>query len=157
MSLRAILSGAVGKAAELRTSKNGNSFATLSIRENHNGALRWWQAIPFTESAIEILKEMSIGEPIAVCGEITAEIYAPAGSESRINWRITVDGILSARKVKPEGATRKPQAAKRDRAEASSARQAEASNTGGSALAAASWASPSPLMNDDIPFAPEWR
>lgn len=157
MSLRAILSGAVGKAAELRTSKNGNSFATLSIRENHNGALRWWQAIAFSESAIEVLKDISIGEPIAVAGEITAEIYAPAGSESRINWRITVDGILSARKVKPEGATRKPQAAKRDRAEASSARQAEASNTGGSALAAASWASPSPLMNDDIPFAPEWR
>jgi single-stranded DNA-binding protein len=157
MSLRAILSGAVGKAAELRTSKNGNSFATLSIRENHNGALRWWQAIAFSESAIEVLKDISVGEPIAVAGEITAEIYAPAGSESRINWRITVDGILSARKVKPEGATRKPQAAKRDRAEASSARQAEASNTGGSALAAASWASPSPLMNDDIPFAPEWR
>ena len=157
MSLRAILSGAVGKAAELRTSKNGNSFATLSIRENHNGALRWWQAIAFSESAIEVLKDISIGEPIAVAGEITAEIYAPAGSESRINWRITVDGIMSARKVKPEGATRKPQATKRDRAEASSARQAEASNTGGSALAAASWASPSPLMNDDIPFAPEWR
>ena len=39
MSLRAILCGAVGKAAELRTSKNGNSFATLSIRENHNGAI----------------------------------------------------------------------------------------------------------------------
>jgi single-stranded DNA-binding protein len=157
MSLRAILSGAVGKAAEFRTSKNGNSFATLSIRENVNGAVRWWQCISFSETAIEVLKELSVGEPIAVCGEISAEIYAPAGSESRINWRITVDAVLSARKVKPEGATRKPQAAKRDRAEASSARQAEASNTGGSALAAASWASPSPLMNDDDPFAPEWR
>ena len=157
MSLRAILSGAVGKAAELRTSKNGNSFATLSIRENVNGATRWWQAISFTESAIEVLKEISVGEPIAVAGEITAEIYAPAGSEGRINWRVTIDAVLSARKVKPEGATRKPQAAKRDRAEASSARQAEASNTGGRALAAASWASPSPLMNGDIPFAPEWR
>jgi single-stranded DNA-binding protein len=155
MSLRAILSGAVGKAAELRTSKNGNSFATLSIRENANGASRWWQAIAFNENEIEVLKAMTPGEPIAVAGEITAEIYAPAGSESRINWRITVDAVLSARKVKPEGATGKPQAAKgrRDRAEASSARQAEASNTG----RAASWASPSPLMNDDIPFAPEWR
>jgi hypothetical protein len=66
------------------------------------------------------LKEMSVGEAIAVAGEITAEIYAPVGSESRINWRITVDAVLSARKVKPEGTTRKPQAAKgrRDRAEA---------------------------------------
>ena len=132
MSLRAILSGAVGNAAELRTSKNGNPFATLSICENVNGgSSRWWQAIAFNENAIEVLKEISVGEPIAVAGEITAEIYAPAGSEGRINWRVTIDTVLSARKVEPEGATRKPQAAKRDRAEAPSARQAEASNTGG--------------------------
>ena len=147
MSLRAILSGAVGKAAEFRTSKNGNSFATLSIRENVNGAVRWWQCISFSETAIEVLKELSVGEPIAVCGEISAEIYAPAGSESRINWRITVDAVLSARKppkAKPDSKGRKPQAAK-------GLDRAEASHTGGSALAAASWASPSPL-NDDIPF-----
>ena len=134
MSIRAILSGAVGKAAEFRTSKNGNSFATLSIRENVNGATRWWQGISFGESAIEVLKELSVGEPLAVAGEITAEIYALAGSESRINWRITIDAVLSARKVKPEGAIRKPQTAKgRDRA--------EGPNTG-RAIAARSWASP---------------
>ena len=105
---------------------------------------------------IEALKDISVGEPIAVAGEITAEIYAPGSSESRINWRITVDGILSARKVKSEGAARKPQAAKgrRDRAEASSSRQAEASNTGCRALAAASWAHPTSGgdLDDGIPF-----
>jgi hypothetical protein len=144
MSTRGIVSGALHKAAEERTSKAGKKFATFTIRESLNGATRYWQAIAFSESAIEVLKEISVGEPIAVAGEITAEIYAPAGPESRISWRITVDGILSARKVKPEGATRKPQAAtgRRDRGEASSARQAEASSTGGRALAAAPWAAP---------------
>jgi Single-strand binding protein family len=153
MSARAIVSGVLFKAPIEKASKTGNPFATFPIRENHNGATRWWQGITFDKTAIAVLQEISVGEPIAVAGEITAEIYAPAGSESRINWRITIDAVLSARKVKPEVATRKPQAAKgrRDRAEASSA-QAEASNTGGSALAAASWP-----MNDDIPFAPEWR
>jgi hypothetical protein len=109
---------------------------------------------------IESLKNISVGEPIAVAGEITAEIYAPAGSESRINWRITVDAVLSARKIKPEGATRKSLAAK------GRGDRAEPSNAGGRALAAASWASPSPdadcyanapVLNDAIPFAPEWR
>jgi hypothetical protein len=52
MSLRAILSGAVGKAAELRTSKNGNQFEPFSIRENCNGTTRWWQAITFSETVI---------------------------------------------------------------------------------------------------------
>ena len=134
MSARAIVSGVLLKAPIEKASKAGNPFATFTIRESLNGATRWWQAIAFGETAIEVLKEISVGEPIAVAGEITAEIYAPAGSESRINWRITVDGILSARKVKPEGATRKPQAAKgRDRA--------EGPNTG-RAIAARSWASP---------------
>ena len=150
MSARAIVSGVLLKAPIEKASKAGNPFATFTIRESLNGSTRWWQAIAFVESVIEAVKELSVGEGLAVAGEITAEVYAPAGSESRINWRIQVDAVLSARKVKPEGATRKPQATKgRDRA--------EASNTGGSALAAASWASPSPLMNDDIPFAPEWR
>jgi hypothetical protein len=149
MSARAIVSGVLLKAPIEKASKAGNPFATFTIRESLNGSTRWWQAIAFVESVIEAVKELSVGEGLAVAGEITAEVYAPAGSESRINWRIQVDAVLSARKVKPEGATRKPQATKRDRA--------EASNTGGSALAAASWAAPTPLMNDDIPFAPEWR
>jgi len=147
MSARAIVSGVLFKAATEKASKAGNAFATFPIRETVNGATRWWQCIAFGESMVEVLKAMIPGEPIAVAGEISAEIYAPAGAESRINWRIAVDAVLSARKppkAKPE--SRKPKEAKgRDRA--------EASNTGGSELAAASWASPSPLMND----APEWR
>jgi hypothetical protein len=86
MSTRVIVSGAVGKPAEIRTSKNGNTFATFSVRESVNGSTRWWQAIAFNESVIEAVKELSEG--LAVAGEITAEIYAPAGSESRINWRV---------------------------------------------------------------------
>jgi single-stranded DNA-binding protein len=151
MSARAIVSGVLFKAPIEKASKAGNPFATFTIRENHNGATRWWQCITFNENEIESLKAMTPGEPIAVCGEISAEIYAPAGSESRVNWRISVDAVLSARKppkATPERTGRKPKEARRlDRAEAS---------TGGSALAAASWASPSPL-NDDIPFAAEWR
>ena len=142
MSARAIVSGVLLKAPIEKASKAGNPFATFTIRESLNGSTRWWQAIAFVESVIEAVKELSVGEGLAVAGEITAEVYAPAGSESRINWRITVDAVLSARKVKPEGTTRKPQAGKgrRDRPQGSSAQQAEGSNTRG--RAAASWASP---------------
>jgi hypothetical protein len=146
MSARAIVSGVLFKAPIVKVSKTGNPFATFPIRENVNGVTRWWQGISFSETAIEVVKGMAVGEPISVCGEISAEIYAPAGSESRVNWRISVDAVLSARKppkATPERTGRKPKEVRRlDRAEAS---------TGGSALAAASWASPSPL-NDDIPF-----
>jgi single-stranded DNA-binding protein len=147
MSVRAIMSGAVGKVAELRTSKNGNPFAIASIRESLNGSTRWWQVIAFDKNAVDALKEMSVGEPIAVAGEIGAEIYSPPGGEQRLNWRITVDAVLSARKPpksKAEDASSKPKANSRDRA-------------------GSSWASPTPVamrgvsFNDDVPFAPEWR
>jgi hypothetical protein len=160
MSLLGIASGALNKAAELRTSKSGKPFAVFTLRETVNGATRWLQCIAFSESAIADLKEMEAGEPIAVAGEITAEIYAPAGADSRINWRVRVDGVLTARrkpKSAPEGASRKPQAPKgRDRDKSSS--------TGGRALASKSWASPAtaevetPLgekegaFDDEIPF-----
>jgi hypothetical protein len=140
MSTRAIVSGALHKAAEERTSvKTGKRFATLTIRENVNGSTRWWQCICFTESVIGDLKELAAGAPISVAGEIDAEIYAPAGSEGRINWRITVDAVLLARKSK-----QKPRKADgRDRA-------------------ATSWAAPSTSrgkapVNNEVPFAPECR
>jgi hypothetical protein len=120
MSTRAIVSGALHKAAEERISvKTGKRFATLTIRENVNGSTRWWQCICFTESVIEDLKELAAGAPVSVTGEIDAEIYAPAGSEGRINWRITVDAVLLARrpKAEPKGTKQKPREADgRDRA-----------------------------------------
>lgn len=98
MSARAIVLGSLGKPVEFRAAKNGNAFATLSLRENVNGSTRWWQGIAFNEAVIETLREMSAGETVAVVGEFTAETYAPAGGEARVNLRIVVDGVLTARK-----------------------------------------------------------
>jgi hypothetical protein len=53
MSARAIVSGALYKAAEERTSKAGKPFATLTIRETFNGSTRWWQCICFNEIVIK--------------------------------------------------------------------------------------------------------
>ena len=94
---RAIISGALHKAAKEHTSKAGKQFVTFTLRENVNGTTRWWGAIAFDEAVIAAVLSMEIGEPFAAAGAIDAEIYAAAGSESRINWRITVDAVLSAR------------------------------------------------------------
>ena len=61
MSARAIISGALHKAAEERTSKAGNQFATFTIRENVNGSTRWWRVVAFNESVIEAIKELAVG------------------------------------------------------------------------------------------------
>ena len=63
MTARLVLTGALGKGPEIRASKNGNPFATFSIRESLNGSTRWWQAITFNETAIETLKEIAVASP----------------------------------------------------------------------------------------------
>jgi hypothetical protein len=91
-------------------------------------------------------------EAFAASGPFEANIWVPEGREPRVNLTMTADAILSARKPKPA----KPKAA-------SSVRPSQASNTGGRALAAASWAAPSTAevgtpraekgaFDDDIPF-----
>jgi single-stranded DNA-binding protein len=157
MTARVIVSGVIGKPADIRTSKKGNQFATFPIRENVNGASRWWQAISFSETVIETSREMQVGEPIAVAGEFNAETYAPAGAEARVNLRITVDAVLTARKAKPDQDANlqleRSQASRKSQA----ARNAPAD---GKAHAERSWAAPRPgpaPLDDDIPFGPEWR
>jgi hypothetical protein len=135
--MQGILAGSIHKEVELRPSRNGKPFATFTIRENVNGKTRWWQAIAFSESAIEELRQLDAGSPVAVAGMVDAEIYAPAGSEGRINWRVTVDAVLSAyRKPKPKAE-----------------RAARAVPRTGRAIAEASWAAPA-MGGDDASDAP---
>jgi single-stranded DNA-binding protein len=99
---RTIVSGALHKAVEERVSKAGKPFATFTIRENVNGSTRWWRAVAFDEASISALKHLSAGAPLAVAGEIDAELWTPeGGGEPRLSWKITADAVLSA-KAKPK-------------------------------------------------------
>ena len=105
MSARALVSGALLKAAEERTSKAGNPFATFTLREKVNGSTRWWSVVAFDEASIVAVLSMKVGEPIAVSGEFSAELWTPeGGGEPHLSWKITADAVLSA-KAKPKQRT----------------------------------------------------
>jgi single-stranded DNA-binding protein len=102
---RAIASGTLHKAAEERTSKAGNPFATFTLREKVNGSTRWWSVVAFDDASIAAVLSMKVGEPIAVSGEFSAELWTPeGGGEPRLSWKITADAVLSA-KAKPKQRT----------------------------------------------------
>jgi hypothetical protein len=135
MSARAIVSGVLFKAPVSKTSKAGKPYVLATIREGSGERTRWWTCFAFSDALIEELVRLGDGDPLAVSGEFDADVYAPDGSAPRVNWRITVDAVISARRKAP---------AKR----AAGKQQA----------AAKSWASPAGApLNDSIPFAPEWR
>ena len=53
----------------------------------------------------EFVLSKKVGEPIAVSGEFSAELWTPeGGGEPRLSWKITADAVLSA-KAKPKQRT----------------------------------------------------
>jgi hypothetical protein len=97
----AIVSGALNKAVEERVSKAGKPYATFTACESVNGSRRFWRGVAFDEATIAALRELDAGAPIACAGEIDCELWTPEdGREPRLNWKITVDAVLTARRAK---------------------------------------------------------
>ena len=77
----------------------------FTLREKVNGSTRWWRVVAFDEASIAAVLSMKVGEPIAVSGEFSAELWTPeGGGEPRLSWKITADAVLSA-KAKPKQRT----------------------------------------------------
>jgi single-stranded DNA-binding protein len=146
MSARAIVSGVLFKAPMSKTSKACKPYVLATIREGSGERTRWWKVFAFSEAPIEELQRLGDGDPIAVAGEIDADVYASEGSDPRVNWRIVADVVLSARKpkAKPGGTKHKP-------------KEADGRDRTGSSWALPSASAGSVPFNDAVPFAPEWR
>jgi single-stranded DNA-binding protein len=160
MTARVLIDAVLDKAPVRLMSKAGKAYVRASARNGKGPDAKWWTILVFSETAVEALESITVGEAFAASGPFEATIWAPEGRDPRVNLTLIADAILTARKpkAKTEGASRKPKAAKgRD--------SAEASNTGGLALASKSWATPAtaevetPLAekgvnfdDDDIPF-----
>jgi hypothetical protein len=72
-------------------------------REAHfQGSISLLTAFIFAEDEIETVRSLQVGEAISVAGELTVELSEWNG-ESRLNWKITADAVLSAR-AKPKQA-----------------------------------------------------
>ena len=106
MSARGIVTGVLHKAETL-TSKAGRPYVRASIRDGKGDAAIWWTAFVFSESAIAEAQRLAPGEPISVAGEIEADLYVPPNAQPRVNLKIAVDAVLSAR-PKPRPKAEKP-------------------------------------------------
>jgi len=142
---RAVVAGSIQKAIEARTSKAGKPFAIGTVCESVNGGRRFWNCVAFNETVIQALRSIQAGAPINVAGEIDCEIWKPAdGREPRLNWKITVDGVLTAQAPAKAAESRTSTTAEHPAGRSGAA-------PGGKPV------HPSTSLDDDIPFAPERR
>jgi single-stranded DNA-binding protein len=99
--MRAIVSGALARDPEEKTSKSGNAYILATIREGSGESARWVRCFVFGNEPCASVLTLKAGDPIAVAGEIDAEVYAPPGAEARVSWSAKVDAVLTARRARP--------------------------------------------------------
>jgi single-stranded DNA-binding protein len=94
MSVAVLISGALFKNPELKTSRAGKTYATASIRtaSADNSAADFWNLLIFSETVAAELMRLSEGDKLAVQGSLKLEIY-----NGKISRTVFVDAILALR------------------------------------------------------------
>ena len=97
MSAVALISGTLFKAAEQRTSKNGNEFVTATLKSKEGDGASFWRLTAFNTDARAELMRLNAGDAVSVQGLMRAELYKPEGGEPRVSLSLVVDQALAAR------------------------------------------------------------
>lgn len=112
MTAYALISGALFRAPEQKTSKGGKSYAvaTVKARADDNRS-EFWRLTVFSESALTELMRLREGDSVSVQGPMKAELYKPEGGEPRISLSLIADSVQplrAQRKRQPQGGADKP-------------------------------------------------
>jgi single-stranded DNA-binding protein len=97
MMAHVLVTGALFKAPEQRTSKAGKPFVTATIKAKDGDSAQWWRVIAFSESAQAELMRLTDGDALSVQGGLKVEIYAKDGGEPKLSLSITADHVLALR------------------------------------------------------------
>jgi hypothetical protein len=93
----ALVSGALFKASEARTSKAGKPFVTATIRAKDGETTLWWKVVAFSESAQAELMRLGDGDAVR-----QVELYTPDGGETKLSLSIVADRVLALRQPPKE-------------------------------------------------------
>jgi single-stranded DNA-binding protein len=103
VSATVLVSGRLWREPERKTSRDGKSYASATIRDGHGDDAQWWKLLTFSETATEELLSLHDGDGVAASGSFKAEIYDRGGG-ARISLTIFADRLISARRQKREKA-----------------------------------------------------
>jgi single-stranded DNA-binding protein len=103
MTAHVLVSGALFRPLEQRTSKASKPFVTATIRVKDGDpstgsgqASQWWKVVAFSESVQAELMRLTDGDAISVQGVFRAEFYDKDG-EKRLSLSIVADHVLALR------------------------------------------------------------
>ena len=109
----ALISGRLHRAPQSRTSQNGRTFATATVRASlRDGSSIFVNVIAFDETAVASLLALGDGDSVALTGELTPKVYIPQNGEPRPSLDLLAHAVLTEyhvqrrRKAVQEGGSR---------------------------------------------------
>jgi single-stranded DNA-binding protein len=101
--MKVLVTGSLHEAVPIKISKSGNPYAIGKLKEDVVPVN--WVSISAFGTLAETLAGMQKGDAFSVSGTLTADIYTPPGKESRANFSITADNIITLKPAKKPKAT----------------------------------------------------
>jgi len=96
MTAHVLISGALFRAPEQRTSKAGKPFASATVRMKEGDGFQFWRVVVFSESAQAELMRLTEGDAISAQGALRVETYERDG-QTKIGFSIIADSVLALR------------------------------------------------------------
>ena len=119
-----IISGNLGKDAEVRESRDGKLFTRFSIafeerKKDRKGEwvdeTGWIGAVIFGERGEKLADTLKKGTPVTVSGKLSYSTYVGSDDVKRTSYEIRVDEIvIGAKKAKRQSTRREPDLADED-------------------------------------------
>jgi single-stranded DNA-binding protein len=93
----ALVTGALFKAPESRTSKSGKPFVTATIKIKADDGFQFVRLVAFSETVQAELLRLHEGESLTIQGSMKAELYRPEGGEPKLSLSMVADHVLALR------------------------------------------------------------
>ena len=92
----ALISGRLYSKPAQRTAKNGNPFATATVRAAAgNGDALFVSVIAFSSSVVTALLALSDGESVCLAGELAPKVWTDRNGETRPGLDLVAHAVLS--------------------------------------------------------------
>ena len=103
MTTFVLVSGALFRAPELKTSKAGKAYVTATIKaRGDDSRSEFWRVTAFGETAQDDLMRLDEGDHVTCQGAMKCELYQPEGKEARINLSVVADSVTPLRAARKE-------------------------------------------------------
>lgn len=93
----ALVTGALFRAPEQRTSKANKPYVTATIKAKDGDAFQFWRVTAFADAVQAELMRLTDGDAVSVQGPLKAELYAKDGGEQKHSLSLIADHVLVLR------------------------------------------------------------